>query len=113
MSFCDLIAGSNSKLVRGKSRRKNIECLIARNGGQKIFVPVFEQARTVVGPNASKVASLLGVQIRLQAPLQGVKNWDGISIGVRSSIIQAIKVILISLYAINKIMHNAYQLSIQ
>ncbi|KAI8027975.1 hypothetical protein LOK49_LG02G00233 [Camellia lanceoleosa] len=70
--------GPSVKRVRGPNRGKNSSRLISQHGGKKLFVGVSIERRTFVGLNATKAANELGAQIRLQAPLQGTKNWGDV-----------------------------------
>ncbi|CAL5324763.1 unnamed protein product [Camellia sinensis] len=74
----DIVGSPSVKRVRGPTRGKNSSRLISQHGGKKLFVGVSIERRTFVGLNATKAANELGAQIRLQAPLQGTKNWEDV-----------------------------------
>ncbi|CAL5379484.1 unnamed protein product [Camellia sinensis] len=83
--------GPSVKRVRGPTRGKNSSRLISQHGGKKLFVGVSIERRTFVGLNASKAANELGAQIRLQAPLQGTKNWEDVPPVIRAAIVQSLR----------------------
>ncbi|CAL5327893.1 unnamed protein product [Camellia sinensis] len=83
--------GPSVKRVRGPTRGKNSSRLISQHGGKKLFVGVSIERRTFVGLNATKAANELGAQIRLQAPLQGTKNWEDVPLVIRAAIVQSLR----------------------
>ncbi|CAL5414930.1 unnamed protein product [Camellia sinensis] len=83
--------GPSVKRVRGPTRGKNSSRLISQHGGKKLFVGVSIERRTFVGLNATKAANELGAQIRLQAPLQGTKNWEDVPPIIRAAIVQSLR----------------------
>ncbi|CAL5435386.1 unnamed protein product [Camellia sinensis] len=85
------ITGPSVKRVRGPTRGKNSSRLISQHGGKKLFVGVSIERRTFVGLNATKAANELGAQIRLQAPLQGTKNWEDVPPVIRAAIVQSLR----------------------
>ncbi|XP_028119535.1 uncharacterized protein LOC114317043 [Camellia sinensis] len=64
---------------------------MSQHGGKKLFVGVSIERRTFVGLNATKAANELGAQIRLQAPLQGTKNWEDVPPVIRAAIVQSLR----------------------
>ncbi|CAL5331714.1 unnamed protein product [Camellia sinensis] len=85
------LRGPSVKRVRGPTRGKNSSRLISQHCGKKLFVGVSIERRTFVGLNASKAANELGAQIRLQAPLQGTKNWEDVPPVIRAAIVQSLR----------------------
>ncbi|CAL5357650.1 unnamed protein product [Camellia sinensis] len=85
------ITGPSAKRVRGPTRGKNSSRLMSQHGGKKLFVGVSIERRTFVGLNATKAANELGAQIRLQAPLQGTKNWEDVPPVIRAAIVQSLR----------------------
>ncbi|GMP82107.1 hypothetical protein CsSME_00036570 [Camellia sinensis var. sinensis] len=83
--------GPSAKRVRGPTRGKNSSRLMSQHGGKKLFVGVSIERRTFVGLNATKAANELGAQIRLQAPLQGTKNWEDVPPVIRAAIVQSLR----------------------
>ncbi|XXG62469.1 hypothetical protein AAC387_Pa05g0821 [Persea americana] len=83
---------STSKRVLGATRGINTERLIAASGGTKLVVAVPLEVGLPVGENATRLASWLGVQIRMATPLKDMEKWDDIPSAIKAPIIQAIRV---------------------
>ncbi|KAJ8649266.1 hypothetical protein MRB53_002289 [Persea americana] len=79
----------SSMRVRGATRGINTERLIAASGGTKLVVAVPLEVGLPVGENATRLASWLGVQIRMAAPLKDMEKWDDIPSAIKAPIIQA------------------------
>ena len=85
-------SASTSKRVRGATRGINTERLIAASGGTKLVVAVPLEVGLPVRENATRLASWLGVQIRMAAPLKDMEKWDDIPFAIKAPIIQATRV---------------------
>ena len=83
---------TRSRQVRGQTRGKSIARLIANNGGKKLHVLIPADAKVPVGPYATPFANELGLQIRMVAPIIGIKKWDKIDEIHKAPIIQAVRV---------------------
>ncbi|XP_028117406.1 uncharacterized protein LOC114315032 [Camellia sinensis] len=82
---------TRSRQVRGQTRGKSIARLIANNGGKKLPVWIPADAKVPVGPYATPFANELGLQIRMAAPIIGIKKWDKIDEIHKAPIIQAVR----------------------
>ncbi|KAJ8636060.1 hypothetical protein MRB53_010327 [Persea americana] len=85
----DMVRASTSKRVRDATRGINTERLITASGGTKLVVAVPLEVGLPVRENATRLASWLGVQIRMAAPLKDMEKWDDIPSAIKAPIIQA------------------------
>jgi hypothetical protein len=82
-----------SKRVRGKTGGKGVDKLIAQNGGEKLFVPVPSNWKSLGGVNAPKATNLLGVYLRMMCPVKNTPTWWHVDQATQSAVIQAVLVI--------------------
>ena len=83
------------KQVRGKTVGKGTMKAIAKNGGERLHVPVPEGLNTFTGLSATPTVNEIGLQLRRLCPIQGVLTWRNIDDGTKAAIAQAVLVILI------------------
>ncbi|XXG53662.1 hypothetical protein AAC387_Pa03g1724 [Persea americana] len=88
----DMVRASTSKRVQDATRGINTERLITASGGTKLVVAVPLEVGLPVRENATRLASWLGVQIRMAAPLKDMEKLDDIPSAIKAPIIQATRV---------------------